>query len=103
MGHRPSSPMQAIRARCLDCCAGSADEVRKCVSLTCPSWPFRTGKNPWSTISESRLEAESAPPDPLHAREGSHGLAAGPSARHRPVGLVRGNPAPTGERIIINK
>jgi len=30
MGHRPLSPMQAIRAKCLDCCAGSADEVRKC-------------------------------------------------------------------------
>ena len=26
--------MQAIHARCLDCCAGSADELRKCVSLT---------------------------------------------------------------------
>src|SRR5215475_8066936 len=34
VGHRPSSPLQAIYARCLDCCAGSADELRKCVSLT---------------------------------------------------------------------
>jgi hypothetical protein len=47
MGHEPMSPMAAIRAKCLDCCAGSSDEVRKCVAMACPSWPFRTGKNPW--------------------------------------------------------
>jgi hypothetical protein len=58
MGHAPVSPMEAIRARCLDCCAGSAHEVRCCVAMTCPSWPFRTGKNPWrAPISEERREA----------------------------------------------
>ena len=58
MGHEPSSPMQAIRAKCLDCCAGSSDEVRKCVAVACPLWPFRTGKNPWrAPISEERREA----------------------------------------------
>jgi hypothetical protein len=45
MGHEPMSPMEAIRARCLDCMAGSADEVRKCVAMACPLWPFRMGKN----------------------------------------------------------
>ena len=58
MGHQPMSPMQAIRAKCLDCCAGSADEVKKCSAMTCPSWPFRTGKNPWrAPISEEVREA----------------------------------------------
>ena len=58
MGHTPMSPMEAIRARCLDCCAGSSDEVRKCVAMACPSWPFRAGKNPWrAPISEERREA----------------------------------------------
>jgi hypothetical protein len=58
MGHEPMSPMAAIRAHCLDCCAGSSDEVRKCMALRCPSWPFRTGKNPWrAPISEERREA----------------------------------------------
>lgn len=47
MGHEQLSPMAAIRAKCLDCCAGSVHEVRLCVAMTCPSWPFRTGKNPW--------------------------------------------------------
>jgi len=58
IGHEPSSPMEAIRAKCLDCCAGSAHEVRLCVAMACPSWPFRTGKNPWrAPISEERREA----------------------------------------------
>jgi hypothetical protein len=55
MGHAPMSPMEATRAKCLDC-AGSSDEVRRCVAMTCPSWPFRTGKNPWREVSEARRE-----------------------------------------------
>jgi hypothetical protein len=58
MGHEPMSPTQAIRAHCLDCCAGSPSEVAKCMALRCPSWPFRTGKNPWrAPMSEERREA----------------------------------------------
>ena len=47
MGHKPMSPLRAIRAHCLDCCAGSAQEVATCMQLRCPSWPFRTGHNPY--------------------------------------------------------
>lgn len=46
-GHKPMSPMKAIRLRCLDCCAEQPSEVRRCTAVTCPSWPFRMGKNPW--------------------------------------------------------
>lgn len=57
MGHTQMSPMEAIRAKCLDC-AGSAHEVRWCVAMACPLVLFRTGKNPWrSPISEERREA----------------------------------------------
>src|SRR5215469_14837673 len=56
MGHEPMSPLEAIRAKCLDC-AGSTHEVRCYVALACPSWPFRTGTNPWRTVSEGRREA----------------------------------------------
>jgi hypothetical protein len=57
LGHEAMSPMDAIRAKCLDCCADSAHEVRLCVAIACPSWPFRTGKNPWrAPISEERRE-----------------------------------------------
>ena len=46
MGHKPMSPLRAIRAHCLDCCAGSAQEVAKCMALRCSSWPFRMGTSP---------------------------------------------------------
>jgi hypothetical protein len=57
LGHEPMSPLRALRLRCLDCCCGSIDEVRKCVSVTCASWPFRMGENPWRTVSEAKREA----------------------------------------------
>ncbi len=39
--------LQVIREKCLDCCVGSASEVRKCVCVTCPLWPYRMNKNPF--------------------------------------------------------
>jgi hypothetical protein len=47
LGHVPMTPLAALRFRCIDCCGGSAEEVRKCMALTCPAWPFRMGANPW--------------------------------------------------------
>jgi hypothetical protein len=46
-GHRPMSPLKALRARCIDCCAAQPSEVRLCTAVACPSWPFRMGANPW--------------------------------------------------------
>lgn len=40
------TPMKAIRAKCLDCCCGSAHEVKLCPCQDCPLWPFRFGTNP---------------------------------------------------------
>jgi hypothetical protein len=58
LGHQPMSAQEALRARCLDCCAGSPSEVRYCAAVECPSWPFRMGKSPWrSPPSEARREA----------------------------------------------
>jgi hypothetical protein len=45
--HREPNPLKALRLRCLDCCCGSAPEVRKCTAVACPSWPFRLGVNPF--------------------------------------------------------
>jgi hypothetical protein len=45
--HSERNPLKAIRLRCLDCCCGSASEVRKCAAVACPSWPFRLGVNPF--------------------------------------------------------
>ena len=44
---RAQNPLKAIREKCLDCCCGNAAEVRKCVALDCPLWPFRMGRNPF--------------------------------------------------------
>lgn len=38
--------LKAIRLKCLDCCCGSATEVKLCPAQACALWPFRLGKNP---------------------------------------------------------
>lgn len=40
------TPIKAIRAKCLDCCCGQANEVRLCPCEDCPLYPYRLGKNP---------------------------------------------------------
>jgi hypothetical protein len=57
LGHSRVSPLRALRMKCLDCCNGSAQEVRLCTAVDCPSWPFRMAKNPWSSpVSAARRE-----------------------------------------------
>jgi len=59
LGHRPMSPIRALRLRCLDCCGGSAKEVRWCVAADCPAWPFRMGVSPYRakrTLTEAQRE-----------------------------------------------
>ena len=40
------TPIQAIRAFCLDCMCGQQAEVRRCPCQNCPLYPFRLGHNP---------------------------------------------------------
>lgn len=40
------TPIQAIRAKCVDCCCGSLKEVRECHIKNCSLWPYRMGKRP---------------------------------------------------------
>ena len=57
-GHKPMSPLRALRARCIDCCAAQPSEVRLCTAVACPSWPFRMGANRWrKEASEAQREA----------------------------------------------
>lgn len=37
---------KSIRACCLDCCLGSAGEVRHCPAESCSLWPWRFGQRP---------------------------------------------------------
>lgn len=50
------TPMQAIRAKCIDCMCGDKAEVKLCVSTGCPLYDFRLGKNP--NIKRKELTAE---------------------------------------------
>ena len=56
-GHAPTSPMQAIRRRCLDCSGHQLAEVKLCETVTCPLWPFRAGRHPYTR--KGLLEADS--------------------------------------------
>ena len=47
IGHTKKPSLRVIRLRCIDCCAGNYGEVKKCEAIECPSWPYRTGKNPF--------------------------------------------------------
>ena len=57
MGHTETSPIKAIRAKCVDCCAGELAEVRHCAATACPLWPFRMGVNPLNArhVGRARL------------------------------------------------
>jgi len=48
-----TSPLAAIRAKCLDCCCGSFKSVKFC-TVGCALWPFRFGKRP-ATIRKGPL------------------------------------------------
>jgi len=56
-GHERVSPLDAIRAKCLDCSYGQPSEVRKCEAISCALWPFRAGRHPWYGLKEN-------PPEP---------------------------------------
>ena len=40
------TPMQAIKAKCLDCTCGQKLEVKECPITDCPLYDFRLGKSP---------------------------------------------------------
>lgn len=40
------TPLQAVRAKCLDCCCGNRAEVRLCTITECPLHEYRTGHRP---------------------------------------------------------
>lgn len=41
-----TSPMKAIRLKCLDCTCFSVHEIKLCTVSNCPLFPYRLGKNP---------------------------------------------------------
>ncbi len=54
------TPMKAIRAKCLDRSAGSANEVKLCPVTSCPLYLFRFGKNPNIQLTAEQKAARAA-------------------------------------------
>jgi hypothetical protein len=80
-GHEPMSPLQALRAHCLDCCAQQAKEVALCPAVGCPSWAFRMGTDPWrQPASAARREAARRTMAKLNARRNRGGAEPSPTA-----------------------
>ena len=63
------TPMKSIRAKCLDCCAGSANEVRLCPVETCPLWGYRSGHRP----QKETIPAEHCRPAKGHSSPAPNG------------------------------
>ena len=60
LGRERSPVLKAIRAKAVDCCAGSPAEVRRCHIATCELWPFRLGSDPWRSPRELTDEQRAA-------------------------------------------
>ncbi len=43
---KPTTPLRAIRLKCLDCCCENSAEVKRCHIEDCALWPYRMGRNP---------------------------------------------------------
>ena len=56
--NRPTNPVKAIRAKCLDCCCGQMAEVKACPKEDCALHPFRLGKNPFRAKVKRELTDE---------------------------------------------
>ena len=59
MDKQITSPIKAIREKCLEC-SGSRNEVKECTVTGCALYAFRLGKNPYRTkraLSEEQRQA----------------------------------------------
>ena len=66
-----TSPIKAIRAKCLDCCCGQENEVKLCTCKDCPLYAFRFGKNPYLYTEEQRQAMAERMRKIVEAREAS--------------------------------
>ena len=57
-GYSKTSPLEAIKAHCLECSGYSKFEALKCVSLECPLYLYRLGTNPWDIRSRMNRSGE---------------------------------------------
>ncbi|HSO42690.1 MAG TPA: hypothetical protein VLR47_07610 [Rhodospirillales bacterium] len=94
LGHRAKPLLQAMRRRCIDCCGGKSDEVRRCTAVACPLWPYRMGTDPW--------HPEPARPVPNH-QPATAAAAASPVLAPEPPALAAAAPAAAAEPPAARK
>ena len=51
------TPIKAMRAKCIDCCAGQKNEVKLCPATDCSLYPYRMGHNPNRQLSDEQRKA----------------------------------------------
>ena len=75
-GHKPTSPVEAIRRKCLDCSGQQPAEVKLCEAVTCPLWPFRAGRHPYTrkALLEAHSEQRPSPGTPVAQDPSSSGI-----------------------------
>ena len=57
---KTTSPIRAIRNKCLDCTCNSPKEVEACPIKACPLWAFRFGRNPYRKPQSEERRAQAA-------------------------------------------
>lgn len=107
-GHEPMSPLQALRAHCLDCVAYQEKEVALCPAVRCPSWPFRMGANPWrKPASQARRQAARRTMAGLNARRRERGgaeMTASPSEHETaPLSAIGSGAAPIWAAELVGR
>ena len=71
---KTTSPIRAVRLKCLDCTCNSPKEVEACPIKACPLWAFRFGKNPYrKPVSEERRAAAAERMRKIQAQKKSEG------------------------------
>ena len=53
-----TTPVRAIRQKCLDCSGGKTSEIKECGITECPLHAFRMGTNPNYTRGYSRKKKD---------------------------------------------
>ncbi len=57
MPKKKLTPIQTIRAKCLDCSNQQYKEVRLCPITYCPNYPYRMGKRPTKADLDTYLNS----------------------------------------------
>ena len=64
MINKYKTPIKAIREKCLDCSCYQPKEVRECVVINCPLYPYRMGRRPDEATLDTLNEFYSDNPEP---------------------------------------